>query len=101
MNAVSRRPRVLPLDDDALVRRWVEAALEARDVELATCGSVEEARTALAAGPAALVVDAQVRPKLQALGVWRVLHKPLPLAELLACVDEALAVPADAAALAT
>ena len=47
MNAwASPPPRVLLVDDDARVRRWVQAALEGMDLQLVNCADVDEARRA-------------------------------------------------------
>jgi CheY-like chemotaxis protein len=128
------RPRVLLVEDDASVRRFVTLALEELPIELVACDSVAPALAELARAPACLVLtdlmlpgepgeslvrrlaeDAvlrgparvavfsagltpEVRGRLAGLGVWRLLSKPVSLAELEGCVREALATPAAAAA---
>lgn len=124
--------RVLLLEDDPGVRRFVQMALAGLQVALVPCATLAQARQALSlpgpggvqlllmdltlpdgcalellhwlhqggapppgALPRAVVfsggVDAAMQRQLQALGVWRVLHKPAPVGALLACVSEALA----------
>ncbi|MBL8288121.1 MAG: response regulator [Rubrivivax sp.] len=60
------------------------------------------AEPTLRAGAPVLVCTASGGPGMEAalaaLGAWRVLHKPVPVAELLACVREALALPQPARA---
>lgn len=121
------RPRVLLVDDDASIRRLAELALEELPIDLVCCASAAEARAALAAAPAALLItdmmmpgesgldlvtalaadpalrgearlavfsaglNAAMRARLAALGVWRCLDKPVPLQVLEACVLDALA----------
>ncbi|MEG2047365.1 MAG: response regulator [Comamonas sp.] len=120
------RPRVLLLEDDAGVRRFMELALEDVAVELLVCSRLSEALQVLAGSSVALVlldlylpdgsgldllewlqrrealaacrtvvfsggIDTAVQKQLQALQVWRVLHKPVPLGQLQACVREVLA----------
>lgn len=119
--------RVILVEDDPSLRRFVAMALSDLGVDLVPCGDVPDAIAALSAGPARLVItdlmlpgepgstlvarlhqDAalrgnarvvvfsagltpQLNTELTRLGVWRQLHKPVPLAELRACVSEALA----------
>jgi len=124
------RPRVILVEDDAALRRFVEMALETLDLELVACDAVAPALAALAAGGADLVltdlmlqgesglelverlaadparapkvaifsanVPAAVRARLESLGVWRILPKPIGLAELERCVLEAVAATPDA-----
>ncbi len=120
-------PRVLLVDDDAAIRRFVALALEDEPLELLTVGSAEDALVVLRTGPVQLVLtdlmlpgasgadllqtlrstpglgpvahvavlsaglDSATRQRLQTLGAWRLLHKPVALAELQGCVQEALA----------
>jgi CheY-like chemotaxis protein len=119
--------RVILVEDDPSLRRFVAMALSDLRVDLVPCGDVPDAIAALSAGPARLVItdlmlpgepgstlvarlhqDAalrgnarvvvfsagltpQLNTELTRMGVWRQLHKPVPLAELRACVSEALA----------
>lgn len=125
-------PRVLLVEDDASLRRWVELVLEDEPITLVSCADGAAALAALAAGRFCLVLtdlmmpgisgrqllerlaaepalggsplravfsaglDAATRESLAGLGVWRWLHKPAAMAELLACVREAVAAPAPA-----
>lgn len=123
-----RPPRVMLVEDDPSLRRWVALVLEDEPVELVVCSDGAEALAALAGptpvrlvltdlmmpgvsgrqllerlaaepalggGPLRAVfsagLDAATRDALAGLGVWRWLHKPTPMAELLACVRDALA----------
>lgn len=57
------RPRVLLVDDDPSIRRFVALALEDLDIELSEAGSVREARERLAGGaPFALIVTDLMMP---------------------------------------
>lgn len=126
-------PRLLLLEDDAAVRRFVQLALCALPVELVQCATLAEARQALADSPVRLVltdltlpdgsgldflhwlhdrvwpqgaacrtvvfsggIDPAMERKLQALQVWRVLHKPASVGSLVACVMDGLAADAQA-----
>lgn len=119
------RPRILLLEDDEGVRRFIQLALEEAAVELLVCSRLSEALQVLAGAPVALVltdlhlpdgsgldllqwlqhqealsdcrtvvfsggIDATVQQQLQNLQVWQVLHKPVALDKLQACVREAL-----------
>ncbi|CAN7345084.1 response regulator [Rhizobacter sp. LjRoot28] len=120
------RPRVVLVEDDPSVRRFVEMALEELPIELVSCGDVAQARAALQQRPAALVitdlmlpgesglslieslandqrlragariavfsagVGAGVQARLESLAVWRILSKPVSLATLEACVQDAI-----------
>lgn len=120
-------PRVLLVEDDASLRRWVAMVLEDEPIELVSCGDGATALAELARAPVRLVLtdlmmpgisgrellqrldtepglgggplrvvfsaglDATTREALAGLGVWRWLHKPTSMAELLACVRDALA----------
>lgn len=126
--------RIVLLEDDAQIRRFVALVLDRADVELVGCATVAEALQAFERGPVDLAIcdlmlagesgfdlmerivlepawretpvavfsaaiDAEDRARLAALGVRRQLPKPVGVAELLACVDEALgahAIPAAA-----
>jgi DNA-binding response OmpR family regulator len=118
--------RILLVEDDAMIRRFVRMALEVLPVELVEAATLAAAQRALQAGDFALVltdlmlpdghgtellgdlqalppeaapmrvvfsagVSAAMREQLQALGVARILEKPVPLAALLDCAEQALA----------
>lgn len=119
------RLAVLLVEDDPLQRGFVERALEALDVDVVSCATVERALEALAARDFILVIadlhlgeasgyeiverlaaDRQLggaprmlayssdlteadRERLRSAGVWRVLSKPVSIAELEACVSAA------------
>ncbi len=119
-------PRVLLVEDDASLRRWVEMVLEDEPIELVSCEDGAKALAELARAPVRLVLTdlmmpgvsgrellerldaepglgggplrvvfsaglgATTRESLAGLGVWRWLHKPTSMAELLACVRDAL-----------
>lgn len=128
------RPRVVLVDDDPSIRRLVALVLDELPVTLVSCATVAEARRALAAAPARLLItdlmmpgetgydllqqlaqrpalaggarcvvfsaglDAAAQQRLQALGVWRMLSKPVSIQALIDCVQAALdasAEPAD------
>ena len=130
------RPRVLLVEDDAAVRRFVQAALEDIEVDLHMTSGIADAVAQLAAAPFALVLtdlmlggesgrtlvqrlqrepalggaplvavySAGLTPdvcaELSRLGAWRLLHKPVPVADLRQCVRDAVGIPmvlADAA----
>lgn len=55
-------PRVVLVDDDPSIRRFVELALEDLPIELVLCASVAEARQALRAAPAALLITDLMMP---------------------------------------
>lgn len=130
--------RVLLLEDDPGVRLFVQMALEPLGVDLVQCATLAQARQALGACCARLVltdlalpdgsglellqwlhdharqpgavcrtvvfsggIDPAMERKLQALQVWRVLHKPASVGSLMACVSEALAVQAQSTQSAT
>lgn len=121
------RPRVLLVDDDASIRRFVTLALEDEPIELHSAANAAEAFALLRRlGPVQLLLtdlmmpgtcgtdlllqwqaepglrggaevavlsaglDAGMRARLQAMGVTRLLHKPVAVAELQRCVREAL-----------
>jgi CheY-like chemotaxis protein len=54
--------RVVLVDDDASIRRLVELALEEWPIELVLCAGAAEARAALLAAPAALVITDLMMP---------------------------------------
>lgn len=118
-------PRILLLEDDTSVRRFIQLALEDERVELIVCARLSEAFQVLAETPVTLVltdlnlpdgsgldflqwlqnqetladcrtvvfsggIDAAVQQQLQQLQVWQVLHKPVALERLQACVRDAL-----------
>jgi len=121
-------PRVLLLEDDPAVRRFVQLALEPLDLDLLPCATLAEARQVLAGASVQLVltdltlpdgsgldllaglqadaglacrtvvfsggVDPVMQRQLQALKVWRVLHKPASVGSLMDCVSDALVSPA-------
>lgn len=115
--------RVLLLEDDPLVRRFVQAALDGMALELLTCGCLAEARETLSAQKVQLVltdlhlpdgsgmdllhwlreqghtcraavfsggVGASLQQRMLAQGVWRVLHKPVSVGDLIQCVEQGL-----------
>jgi DNA-binding response OmpR family regulator len=120
------RPRVLLVEDDPSLQRFVQLALEEFEIELLAVGSVDAGLAELARAPVALVltdlmlpersgfdlIDAlaaepalragarvavfsagltpATRARLERPEVWRLLSKPCGLAELEACVREAL-----------
>lgn len=121
------RPRVLLVEDDLSLQRFVQLALEDFEIELLTVGSVDAGLAELARAPAALVLTdlmlpdrsgfeliealaaqpalragarlavfsagltPSTRERLERPEVWRLLSKPCGLAELEACVRDALA----------
>ena len=124
--APAHRARLLLVEDDASIRRFVRMALEDLSVDVVEAGTLAQARLALAEGdysllltdlmlpdgdglsllaaspaagqrsvPRVVVFSAGIAPAVRrqalALGAWRVLDKPVPLATLSACVREALA----------
>lgn len=127
-------PRVLLVEDDASIARFIEMVLEDQGLELTVCVDVESALAVLEDGPVQLIISDLMLPglsgydlldrlhaepallagakvvifsaglgagnleALQARGVWRVLSKPASVAQLLACVGDALAPGADSAA---
>ena len=122
---MSRR-RVLLLEDDAQIRRFVSLVLAEVDVELVECACVAEAVHAFEQGPVDLAIcdlmlvgetgfdliervrrhapwratrvvvfsaaiDAADRARMEALDIWGQLAKPTAMADLLRCVEGALA----------
>jgi CheY-like chemotaxis protein len=118
--------RVLLVEDDSSIARFVGIALEELPIELVVCASVATALDALRAQPVRLVitdlmlpgesglsllqalqdqpalrceallvvfsagVTTDVRQQLNDLQVWRIMSKPASVAELEACVRDAL-----------
>ncbi len=129
--------RLVLLEDDASIRRFVAMALEDAPIELVECETVAEALSALKAGPVTLLITdlmlrdesgfdllqaidadpaligsgrvavfsaglaANVMSQLQRFQVWRMLSKPASLAQLDACVNDALAEVASTATMAS
>ena len=126
--------RVLVVEDDLNVRRFIQMTLDPLEVELVHCGTLAEARRSLESAGASVVItdlslpdgpgqdllawirdrtvasatapaftlacrtvvfsgglNTTIERQLEALGVWRVLHKPSSVGALMACVSEALA----------
>jgi len=119
-------PRVLLIEDDPSLRRFVQLALEELPIALLSCATVDEALPELQRAPVALLLtdlmlpgrsgldllqqlqrepalragarlavfsaglQPVLRQQLQALDVWRMLAKPCSIAELEACVLDAL-----------
>lgn len=119
-------PRVLLVEDDASLRRFVELALDELPISLFACADVDAALADLGLQAAALIItdlsmphrsgfeliealnaapalqagarvvvfsaglSPEVRQRLASAGVWRLLSKPCPVAELEACVRDAL-----------
>ena len=124
-----KRARVLLVEDDASIRRYVGMALRDLPLDLVEAGTLHAARQALASGSYALLlldlmlpdgnglallaelqaeptlrgpartvvfsagVSGAVRERVMALGAWQVLDKPVALAALVGCVEQALAGP--------
>lgn len=67
------RPRVLLIEDDASIRRFVEMALEDMPIDLQTCETLAQARVALAQGPIHLLITDLMLPDgsgLDLLAEW-------------------------------
>lgn len=130
MTDTAAPPRLLLVEDDASLQRFVALALDELGVELVVVGSVDEGLAQLRAGPFALVISDLMMPgrsgfelidalaaeprllgtgrlaifsaglnpetslRLQRPEVWRLLPKPCSVADLIACVQDALAAPA-------
>jgi len=128
---MSERARVLLVDDDPSVRRFVEMVLEDLDIDLVLTAGVDEAIAVLRRAPVrALLTDLMLpgrsgldllqqladepslrgqarvivlsagltqpmQQRLDAFDVWRRLIKPVSVAQLEACVREAVASPGD------
>lgn len=120
-------PKVLLVEDDSSIARFVQMALEELPIELLICANVPDAMEALRAGGVELILTdlmlpgesgidlvqrllqepvqdrripvavfsagltPPVREQLQAMKVWRMVSKPASVAELEACVTDALA----------
>lgn len=122
------RPRVLLIEDDASLQRFVGLALEDLGIELLALSTVDEGLAQLARAPVDLILtdlmlpgrsgfelidslaanpalqgtarlvvfsaglkNPQTRHRLERPEVWRLLSKPCSLADLQACVRDALA----------
>lgn len=59
---MSALPRVVLVDDDTSIRRYVGLALEDLPIQLVSCASAAEARQALQAAPAALLITDLMMP---------------------------------------
>jgi DNA-binding response OmpR family regulator len=126
LNTAGPRPRVVVVDDDATIRRFVALVLEEMPLELVVCADAPAAREALRQAPAVLLITDLMMPgesgfellaslvaeptlrgrarlavfsaglnagthaRLAELDVWRELDKPVSVAALEACVEEAL-----------
>ena len=124
-------PKVLLVEDDSSIARFVQMALEELPIELVTCANVPDAMQTLHAGGVELIITdlmlpgesgidlvqrllqepvqgrripvavfsagltPPVREQLQAMKVWRMVSKPASVAELEACVTDALALVAE------
>lgn len=129
-------PKVLLVEDDSSIARFVQMALEELPIELVVCTNVPDAMQALHSGGVELVITdlmlpgesgidlvqrllqepagkrstpvavfsagltPPVREQLQAMKVWRMVSKPASVAELEACVSDALALASDRSAIA-
>jgi len=62
VNTPGARPRVLLVDDDATIRRFVGMVLEDLPVDFVPCADADAARAALRAGPAALLLTDLMMP---------------------------------------
>ena len=128
-------PRVLLLEDDPAVRRFVQMVLEPLGLDLVQCATLAQARQAIEAAAVQLVltdltlpdgsgldwlqwlharvpapglacrtvvysggIDPAMERQLQALQVWRILHKPASVGALMECVEQALDSLAESAA---
>jgi len=119
--------RVLLVEDDDAIQRYVTMALDELPIELVTVGTLADAwrrleaeafdlmltdlmlpdghgadlvqRIAMRPGHSVPLrwvafsagISAPMRSRLEALGVWRILEKPVAIGELLSCVEQALA----------
>jgi CheY-like chemotaxis protein len=107
-------PRVLLVEDDPALRRFVALALEDMDnIELVQCDAVAPALALLAKEPFRLILTdlmkdtpalrgsarvavlsagltPAVREQLAGLDVWRLLSKPVSVSTLVACVNDAV-----------
>ena len=128
-------PRVLLLEDDPAVSRFVQMVLEPLEMDLVQCATLAQARQAIEAAAVQLVItdltlpdgsgldwlqwlharvpapglacrtvvfsggiDPAMERQLQALQVWRILHKPASVGALMECVEQALDSLAESAA---
>ena len=119
-------PRILLIEDDASIQRFVEFALEDIGAELMITDTVKQGINYLSQSPFDLILTdlmlpgesgvtlleklreqpdlapqtkvvvfsagltSSVKTQLQALGVWRMLSKPISVLDLLTCVEEGL-----------
>lgn len=119
-------PRILLIEDDASIQRFVEFALEDIGAELMITDTVKQGISYLNQSPFDLILTdlmlpgesgtallekmreqpdlaphtkvvvfsagltSSVKTQLQALGVWRMLSKPISVMDLLTCVEEGL-----------
>lgn len=119
-------PRILLIEDDASIQRFVEFALEDIGAELIITDTVKQGISHLNHSPFDLILTdlmlpgesgvtllekmreqpdlaphtkvvvfsagltSDVKTQLQALGVWRMLSKPISVMDLLTCVEEGL-----------
>lgn len=111
--------RVVLVEDDPTIRRFVSLALEELPITLVECVDLQAGRAALGEGAQLLITDlmlpdgngidllagppapprsivfsagvnAALRDRLLGLGVWRVLDKPVSIGALLEAVESAL-----------
>lgn len=111
--------RVLLVEDDPTIRRFVSLALEELPITLVECVDLQAGRAALAGGVQLLITDlmlpdgngiellsgpsapprsivfsagvnAALRDRLLGLGVWRILDKPVSIGALVDAVESAL-----------
>ena len=70
------RPRLLLVEDDALIRRFVAMALEDEDLDVVAAESLAQARQALQQGPFALVMCDLMLPDGNGLELLREMAQP-------------------------
>jgi CheY-like chemotaxis protein len=76
------RARVLLVEDDSSVRRFVELALEDLAIELETCATVAEAKRLIALGPVHLLITDLMLPDESGFSLLRHLREqPPPLSQ--------------------
>lgn len=72
-------PRVLLVEDDASIARFVQLALEELPIELVTCTNVRDAMQALQAHDTRLIITDLMLPGESGIDlVQRLLHEPVP-----------------------
>lgn len=76
---IDTRPRVLLVEDDPSLARFVALALEDLDVALVSCASVSEALAALREAPVQLVVTDLMLPGESGVSLLQRLHDDPPL----------------------